>query len=245
MKEFMLNTISEFEKLITKPGIKMYLYAAALLPIIFALIAAKVQTNDMISLSALNISFSILNIFLMMILPLFIFMTNSDQFSGEWDRGTLFPVRPINRLQLFLSKYAASAVLIAIQLGIIWFSSILSTWFFEKNLEAHTVWSSFIAVLVSIIPLLALMAFSNFLAQWFKSTSAAITVNVLIYIAMIGLPFIYPNAMYLFPSSYLDWYIQWQENVNILRISQSLIYLFSFSSLFLAAGYYMFNRKEL
>lgn len=241
----MINTMNEIEKLTAKPGVKLYFWLAALGPVLMVFLAEKIQTNDMITLPSLNISFSILHLFIMLVLPLFSFMAAADLFAGEWDKGSLFHARPVNNLELFLSKNTAIGILCFTQLVIIWLSGTISIAVAEKEMIWSEVGSTLLSMFISIIPLVAIICFASFLSQCFKHSATALSFMIFGYVIMAGLPFIFPQTTNLFPTAYLDWHLQWHGNVNILWISMSFIYLFSYSSLFFISGYYIFKTKEL
>jgi ABC-2 type transport system permease protein len=240
-----MNARNEMVKLTAKRGIKFYLFLATLLPVVLSFLAVKIQANDMITLPSLNISLSILNIFLMVLLPLFTFMAASDSFAGEWERGSLFQVSPINRVEAFLSKIVAISAICFVQLGIVWVSVSISLSLTEKGLTWSEVASTFGAFVVSVLPLLAIICFAAFVSQLFKHSASAFGFMILTYALMYIFPLIISETTYLFPTSYLDWYQQWGGNVNFAWLGKSFIYLFSFCTLFLTAGYYSFNTKEL
>jgi ABC-2 type transport system permease protein len=240
-----MNARNEMVKLTAKRGIKFYFWIAALLPVVLSFLAVKIQANDMITLPSLNISFSILNVFLMVILPLFVFMAASDLFAGEWERGSLFQVSPINRVEAFLSKIVSIGVLCFAQLGIVWVSVSISMSIAEKRIIWSEIASTFVAFIVSFLPLLAIICLATFISQSFKHGASALGFMILTYAFMYVLPLIISQTTFLFPTAYLDWYQQWGGNVNFAWLGKSFIYLFSFCTLFLTAGYYSFNTKEL
>jgi ABC-2 type transport system permease protein len=240
-----MSARNEMVKLLAKRGVKFYFLIAALLPVVLSFLAVKIQANDMITLPSLNISFSILNVFLMVILPLFVFVAASDSFAGEWERGSLFQVSPINRVEGFLSKIVAISALCFAQLGIVWVSVSISMSLTEKGLTWTEAASTFGAFIVSVFPLLAIICFAAFVSQSFKHGAFALGMMILTYAIMYVFPLIISQTTYLFPTAYLDWYQLWGGNVNFAWLGKSFIYLFSFCSLFLTAGYYSFNTKEL
>lgn len=240
-----MNARNEMVKLMAKRGIKFYFLLAVLLPVVLSFLAVKVQANDMITLPSLNISLSILHVFLMVLLPLFVFIAASDSFAGEWERGSLFQVSPINRVEGFLSKIVAISALCFVQLGIAWVSVTISVSLTEKGLTWSEIGSTMGAFVVSVFPLLAIICFAAFVSQLFKHGASALGFMTLTYVLMYVFPLIISETTYLFPTSYLDWYQQWGGNVNFAWLGKSFIYLFSFCSLFLTAGYYSFNKKEL
>ncbi|MBT2659780.1 ABC transporter permease [Bacillus sp. ISL-45] len=245
MREFASNTRNEIDKLIAKRSVQYYFVLAAILPILIGVASIRIQANDMITLTSLSVNFFIINSFLLVVLPLFIFMSSSELFAGEWEKGSLFQVRPITRMEIYLSKASAITVLTYMQLLVVWVSSLITSIALEKTIVWNEAGILFISLLVSIIPLGAIVSFAAFISQWFKNGPASLASCIFLYGLMAVLPFAFPNFLHLFPTAYMDWYQQWLGNVNVLWLGQSFIYLFSFSSLFLTVGYYMFKTKEL
>lgn len=245
MQAFVSSTHNEIDKLLAKKGVKAFFLLAAALPVLIALAAIKVQSNGMITLPALSVSLFIMNSFMMVILPLFIFMASSELFAGEWDKGSLFQVRPLSRAEVYGSKVAAITLLAFSQLAVVWASATVTIAVMENSVVWPEIGSTIFSAFVSILPLAALVSFAAFIAQWFKSSPASLATSVLVYGLMAAVPFAFPELLYAFPTAYLDWYQQWNGNVNLLWIVQSFSYMFSFSTLFLTAGYYMFKTKEL
>ncbi|GAM16641.1 ABC transporter permease [Mesobacillus selenatarsenatis] len=245
LREFVSNTLNEIDKLIAKKSVKFYFVLAVVMPILIGFAAVRIQSNDMITLPALSISFFIMNSFLLVVLPLFVFMSSSELFAGEWEKGSLFQVRPVTRMEIYLSKASAIAVLTFMQLVVVWALALITSTVLEKTIIWNEIGSMFISLLVSIVPLAAIVSLATFISQWFKNSPASLASGIFLYGLMAALPFAFPNLLHLFPTAYMDWYQQWLGNVNVLWLVQSFAYLFSFSSLFLTAGYYMFKAKEL
>lgn len=245
LREFVSNARNEMDKLIAKRSVKFYFVLAAIIPILIGITAGRIQANDMITLPALSVSFFTMNSFLLVVLPLFVFMLSSDLFAGEWEKGSLLQVRPITRIEIYLSKAAAITVLTFMQLVIVWASAMITSTSLEKTVVWNEVGSMTISLIVSIVPLAAIISLATFMSQWFKNSPASLASGIFLYGLMAALPFAFPNLLHLFPTAYMDWYQQWLGNVNVLWLVQSFTYLFSFSALFLTAGYYMFKAKEL
>ena len=245
LQAFVSNLRNEIDKLIAKRSVKFYFLLAAIMPILIGFAAVRVQANDMITLPAMSVSFFIINSFLLIVLPLFAFMVSSELFAGEWEKGTLFQVRPISRMEIYLSKVTTITVLTFMQLVVVGASALITSMVLEKAIVWNEAGATVISLLVSIVPLAAIISFAAFMAQWFKNSAASLATGIFLYMLMVTLPFAFPDLLHFFPTAYMDWYQQWLGNVNVLWLVQSFIYLFSFSSLFLTGGYYMFKTKEL
>lgn len=244
MNPVLANICNELEKLLAKRLMKLFLLVAGVLPFIVKLIINKLFITDWMALPSENINFSILDLQVKVLLPLFCFLAATELFTSEGERGTLLPIRPISRIELFMSKTAAIGIFIIIQLLLGWLGVTISSMVFDSNFQYASIISSLIAFLISWVPLLALTAFSVLVALVLNTSVVAISCLILLYLVMIFMPYIFPGLLYLLPSSYLDWYMQWLGDVSFRWASQTIIYLCSSSALFLATAYYMFSRKE-
>lgn len=244
MQSVPANLYNELEKLWAKRVTKLFLLLAIVLPIAIKLLVDTMFLTNWMALPSLNVNYMILDLLVKLILPLFCFMAAAELFTGEGERGTLIQVRPINRIELFLSKTAAIGVFNIIQLILSWLSVTISSMVFDNSFRYGDIGLGFVAFLVSWFPLFVLTAFAVFFALLVRSSTIAMSGLILIYVGMLFLPYVFPNLLYLFPASYLDWYMQWIGDISIRWAMQTLIYLFSATVLFLASAYYMFNKKE-
>jgi ABC-2 type transport system permease protein len=240
-----INTINEIEKLLFKRGMKIHLILIALFPFLILLATEKVISNDMLVLPAVNLSYAILKGFVLVLIPLFLFVAVADLFAGELEKGTLIFVRPIQRMEIYFSKILALAILIALQLVMFFTITALSILLFGNQFQVSDVSRLFFSAIISGPPLLAITVLAAFIAQFFKSSAATVGIGMFMYLLMFVLPFLIPRSLYLFPTAYLDWFQLWNENVSIQWMVQSSLYLISFITLFFAMGYYMFKRKEV
>lgn len=238
------NVYNELEKLLSKRVSKLFLFIVVVLPLLIKLLVDQLILTDWMALPSLNVNYMILDLLVKVVLPLFCFMAVAELFTGEGERGTLLPVRPISRIELFLSKTAAIGIFIAVQLLLSWLSVTISSMIFDNSFRYGDIGLGLVAFLVSWLPLFVLTAFAVLFALLVKSSVVAMSGLILIYVGMLFLPYVFPNLLYLFPSSYLDWYMQWIGDVSIRWAMQTLVYLFSATVLFLASAYYRFNKKE-
>jgi ABC-2 type transport system permease protein len=244
MNTILANSCNELQKLLAKKVTKLFLIVAAVLPFLIKLLVHKLFITEWMALPAENINFSILDLFITILLPLFCFIAATDLFTGEGERGTLFPVRPISRFELFASKTAAIGVFIVALLFIVWVSVMISSLSFDKTFYLSSIPASLGAFLVSWVPLMVITAFAVMLALILNRSVVAISSMIFIYLIMYVLPYVLPGSFYMVPSSYLDWYMQWLGDVPFNWVIQTVTYLCSSFALFLTIGYYMLSRKE-
>lgn len=244
MNTIKANSLNEIQKLLTKKSTKLFLLAAVLIPVLTKLLVNNLFFTDWMALPTENINFTLLDLFVTIFIPLFIFISATDLFTGEGERGTLLQVRPISRMELFLSKVIAISIFNLIVLLLEWLAVMISSAVFDRAFNLITILSSLGAFIVSWLPLIALTAFAIMLALLVHSSVLAISSMIVLYLIMMFIPYVFPSSLYLLPSTYLDWYMHWLSDVSLRWILQTVTYLCSSFALFFSVGYYMFNRKE-
>jgi ABC-2 type transport system permease protein len=244
MNTIKANTFNEIQKLLTKKVTKLFLLSTILVPVLTKLLVNHLFLTDWMALPTENINFTLLDLFITILIPLFIFIAATDLFTGEGERGTLFQVRPISRIELFLTKVIAISVLCLFILLLEWLAVMFSSAVFDKAFDIADIPSSFGAFIVSWFPIIVLTAFAVMLALFVHSSVLAISGMIVLYLFMMFIPYVLPGSLYLLPSTYLDWYMQWLSDVSFRWIIQTVTYLCSSFALFFSIGYYMFNRKE-
>lgn len=238
------NGLNELEKLLVRKTTKLFIILAAVLPLSIKLLVDKLFITNWMSLPAENINFYILDLFIKILLPFYIFIAATVLFTSEKEQGTLFPVRPISRLELFTTKTSAICLMIGIQLFTVWLSLMISSAIFDQTFQFMTIFPAFSAFFVSWVPLTVLTALAILLTQFVNTSAIAVSTMIFLYLVMMVLPYLVPNVLYWFPSSYFDWYMQWFGNVSIRWLIQSITYLSSAFALFFITGYYIFKKKE-
>ncbi len=244
LKTIKANSLNEIERLLAKKVTKLFLFFAVLIPLLTKLLVNNLFITEWMALPAENINFILLDLFLTLLLPLFVFIGATDLFTGDGERGTLFQVRPISRIELFLSKLMAINILVLFVLLLEWLSVIISSAVFDKTFHFSTIPLSLGAFCISWFPIIVISAFAIMIALFVNSSVLAISTMIVLYLIMIFIPYLLPNSLYLLPSSYLDWYMHWIGEVSIRWVFQTVTYLCSSFGLFFSLGYYMFNKKE-
>jgi ABC-2 type transport system permease protein len=244
MNTIKANSLNEIQKLLTKKVTKLFVFAAVLIPMLTKLLLNNLFLTDWMALPSENINFTLLDVFVTILIPLFIFIAATDLFTGEGERGTLLQVRPISRMELYLSKIIAISVFSLFILLLEWLAVIISSAVFDKVFDMAAIPSSLGAFIVSWFPIIVLTSFAVMLALMVHSSVLAISGMIVLYVMMMFIPYVLPQSLYLLPSAYLDWYMQWISDVSFRWMVQTVTYLCSSFALFFSIGYYMFNRKE-
>ncbi|OLS41865.1 ABC transporter permease [Bacillus sp. MRMR6] len=244
MNMILANSMNEIQKLLAKRVTKLFLAASVLFPILTKILVNKLFLTNWITFPAENINYLLLDLFNTFLLPLFIFIAATDLFTGEGEKGTLFQVRPILRIESFFSKAAAIGIFTLLHLLVLWFFTVISSILFDKSFDFSALLGSFTAYAISWFPLMVLAAFAVMVALLVNSSVLAISGMIVLFLVMQLLPYVLPASYYILPASYLGWYMHWTQDVSIRWMLQTVTYLCSAFTLFLATGYYMFNRKE-
>lgn len=247
MNNTKVNTINEIEKLFLKKKFIVFMIIMAIISFLSAFFISNIQSKLLfIAMGSISFPLVILSMFTNVLLPLFIFMAASELFPAELSEKTLKLVllSPINRFKIFISKILAIAFYVCLNLFIVFLSSTVSCLLLHVNIMSikHIIFSYFI----DIIPALILILFSAFISQFFKSSSASIISSILIFIAIKVLSLFISGLNNIIFTSYLNWYSLWTLNINnFFRTANIFIMLLSYGIIFLTAGYYVFDKREI
>ncbi len=190
----------------------------------------------------------VLGLLTVFFLPLFVFMGSADQFSGELGDRMLKNalVRPISRFKVFASKQAALAISIAAYLLVALLGSAGAALFLGGGLELGNAIDWLTAYAAAFLPLLSLSVTAVFLAQFFASGIGALTVSVLLYVALKAGAFVLPQLNAYSPTAYLNWHTLWLgDPLPAGQIGSVFMFLAACCILLFTAGFYFFDKKEL
>lgn len=244
------NTINELQKIFLRKknlilGIVTVIFSIAL-PVIFTFFQ---QEFGIAAIREAYYPVFILNTFSTSILPLLLFMIVTDIFVGEIGDRTVKVslLRPISRFKVYLSKHLAVIIYIIIHLLTVFlFSFITSMLLNNQNMLAGFM-DGLKSYSVAVIPAIGLLIFTGFITQFFKNSSGALITLIFIYLAMQFIPVLLPSLSKVLFTSYMDWHLLWLAN-NSIELSQLLLIfmlLLSYIITFAAAGFYLFDRKNI
>jgi ABC-2 type transport system permease protein len=249
MHSLTANVWNETIKLASKKKTIFFLAVTLLLPVIAGLLLARFQSGIGIgAIASGDFPIVMLGLFTSIFLPLFVFMGAADVFAGEMGERTMKNTltRPITRFKVFASKQIALGVYIALYLIAGLLASIMSALFFQDFGGVSTVFTWFLAYGSAFIPLLVLSIAAVLLAQFFSSSSSALTVSILLYLAFKVAAFFIPQIATYSPTAYTDWHMLWiGSRVAIGKMSSIFMFLMACSILFFTAGFYLFDKKEI
>ncbi|WP_256758847.1 ABC transporter permease [Cohnella sp. WQ 127256] len=248
MHSLYANVWNETLKMTFKKKTWFFMAITLIIPIGAGILLANFQSNIGISaVSSSDFPMTMLGLFTVLFLPLFVFMGAADQFSGELGDRTLKIVltRPISRFKVFASKQLSLGIYIAAYLLLAMIGSVVSAVFLRGGLSEFAILDVLIAYGAAFLPLAVLSIIAVFLAQFFTSSSGAITVSILLYIAVKGSSFFFPQVSTYSPTAYLNWHTLWLGNtMGNGQVWSVFMFLLACSILFFTVGFYLFDKKE-
>jgi ABC-2 type transport system permease protein len=249
MHSLYANVWNETEKLWTRRRTKGFLLLTVLLPVISAILLAVLQNNTGVAGGlGSNLPMLMLSLFTFALLPLLLFMTAADSFTGEVAARTLklVLVRPITRAKVFASKVLAIAIYIVVHLGVLWIASVLSGSFIPGGDIIGGLTDSIIAYSASFLPMIAIGLITVLIAQCFNNSTGAMALIIFIYAVAKLIPFIFPQVSVWSVFSFTDWYVLWVGNgASISKLLNSFALLLAYCIMAYTAGLIIFDRKQL
>jgi len=251
MNSLYANFINETQKMSLKSKVLACFIISAVIPVGIALLIALLHSKvGVLAVGTADFPIFILGLFTSLILPLFIFMWAADIFAGEVGEGSLkiVLIRPITRFNIYLGKIMALSLFAILLLAVILIFSLISGIFLggtgSEYLAGFT--SGIKAYILAIVPMISLGITSAFIAQFFKSSSGALTTSILVYIAGKLLPIVYPVASKVLLFSYTNWHVLWQgSSLAPERLLYAFLIMLSTSIILFTSGYYLFDIKEV
>ncbi|NOV03860.1 ABC transporter permease [Paenibacillus planticolens] len=248
MHKWRAGYFNELYLLLYRKKVVMFAIFSLILPVLLAISLSALK--PVLGLIAVSQSFPIemLTIYTSIWIPLFILTITGDLFPGEVATRTLklALLRPNSRFQVFGTKVAALGTGIAgilILLGIITFICNIFAGTSARFVESVHMIEAYAAAFVSMI---ALSAMFVFVSQFFKSASSFMVFSLVLYAAAKMAPFLLSSIAAFSPASYTNWHMLWlSQTVSAGKLMTSLLFLLSSCMLFLALGYYRFDRKEV
>jgi ABC-2 type transport system permease protein len=245
------NFINESQKMLLKSKVLACFIISAIIPVVIALLIALLHDKvGVLAVGPAGFPVFILGLFTSVLLPLFIFMWAADIFAGEVGEGNLkiVLVRPISRFKIYLSKIMALSLLTILLLAVVLIFTLISGVFLGGSGSDYLagLGSGLKAYLAAIVPMISLAIAASFIAQFFKSSSGALTTSIFIYIAARVLPIVSPSAAKVLLFSYTNWHSMW---LGSLAAPEKLLYAFlimiSSCIILFTSGFYLFDNKEL
>ena len=190
----------------------------------------------------------VLSVVVSTVLPLFVALVAIDSFSGEFAHNIIRVTltRPVSRFKIFSAKVMAIAIFILFNLLLIFvFSVVIGLIFDYGSMALPDIGKSFLAYMVSLLPLLVLVLGIILLTHILKSGISVFFAAVLLFVASEILALIFPTYASLLITSHLGWYKLWAAHTFPLQVvMRELLLMVGYAIMLFVASFYLFERKE-
>lgn len=248
MNTFCINLVNELQRQASKKKTFVLLAITAAIPAGAAAAAGFFQGGlGIMPLRGSDFPAYMLGIFMKYLLPLFIFMTTADIFAGELHDRSIKAVflRPATRLSIFVSKVACGGAVIISHLAVLFVFSSISGLLLGGG-STTSILSSAALYCAAFLPLLMVCIISCFISLISGGSSGSIVISVLVFLAAGVVSVLAPGISgYLFTSAE-GWHMMLLSGtVPAIKILSVFMVMFSYSIIFLSAGYLLFEKKEV
>lgn len=180
------------------------------------------------------------------LIPLFTAFVCIDMFCGEVGDETikLTLTRPVSRFKIYVAKALAAASFVLANLIFVMLLSLIASVFIGPSAMSigHVIGSYLGAFLPLMVFALMVMLVSNIV----RGSTSAFFISIVIFLAFLGLQLIFPAYESFFYTSAFGWYtLFWGSFINLSKIIRILLILLGYGTAFFAAGYYLFERKQI
>jgi len=178
--------------------------------------------------------------------PLFTAFICIDMFAGEFADHTIkFTLTgPASRFKVFLGKILAISAFIICNLIIVMVLSVTTSFFIGSNIpNLLKILTSYIMVFLPIF-IFALLVI--FISNITRGTTSAFMLSIFVFLLFNGLNLAFPQIRsFLFTSSF-DWYrLILGSYINYSKIFRIFLILLGYGIMLFAAGYYLFEKKDI
>lgn len=187
-----------------------------------------------------------LGFFIEIYIPLIIFMTACDVYTGELHDGTLRAVimRPISRCKQYFSKTAAIMTVATAYLVVLFVITTMMQLIGARSISG--IFAAFASYFLDLIPMFVLVLFAAMINKFSSSTSLSVILCIIMYIGLYVFGLVVPQAGSLLFTGMLMWHNLWVGvMLPIGVIISKLGLLVGYGMIFGCIGYYLFERREL
>lgn len=188
----------------------------------------------------------VLHVLCYTLIPLFTMFVCIDMFTGELAEHTIKQTltRPVSRLKIFSAKaLAAGTFLLSDLLFVMIVSVLISVFIGATSLGIGKV---ILAYLAEFFPLAVFALLVIFVANALRSTAAAFLISLVCYLVLLGLSVTFSQYQSFFIVSFFDWYTLFLGSyLNLYKILRVLLIFFGCGIMFFAAGYYLYDRRDI
>ncbi|MFF2089591.1 ABC transporter permease [Paenibacillus sp. NPDC058174] len=238
---------NELQLMLYRKKTIFFFAASVFIPILLILLFHTLQ--PVMGLIPVSSSYPVqmLEMYTIFLIPLFLFLEIADLFPQEISSRTLklALLRPITRLGAYLAKFLALGIAIGallLLLGTV--SALCNLWFGSwGSVDTFGLLKAYAAAFLSMWSLAALFVC---IAQFFRSAGGFVVFAILIYAGAKVAPYFQQGFSSFSITSYTGWYSLWLgHSISAGRLATGSLFLLSGLILFLAIGYFFFERKEV
>lgn len=247
MSIFWQNTKNEYFKLLRRKKYLVFLIieVAICVAALFIQVAANGFIDGRIQLNMGNLSLTMLTFFIMIYIPLVVFMAAGDLFSSEMGDNSIKAVlmRPISRGKVFFSKTLAVVLVAAHYLvALLIVTTIIQI---ISNGSASGFFASLCAYLLDILPMIVLVFMAVALNQMGRSGSMSMFLCILVYALFYIVGILVPVTYGLFFTGYMQWHKLWLgAPMPIVAMLPKIGILLGCGLVFGGLGYYIFEKRD-
>ena len=247
MNNFMAAYIDELIKMSKKKKI-----TAALILSISVIVVAAVLICTLSSFMGMNLtgrsefSLTVLPVMVNAVIPLFIVFAAIDMFCSEYSAGTIkiTLLNPVSRVKIYTAKLASLMTFAAAMLV---FSMVAS--FIVGVLIRHTDFAVFkilASYAVSLFPLLVIAALASLIANITKGSGSSFMLCLIVYIAVKVFELLNPQLASFFFTSGMSIYVLLNAPlISFAKLMRMILIDLGFAVMLFAAGYALFENKEI
>ncbi|MDR2903299.1 MAG: ABC transporter permease [Clostridiales bacterium] len=199
-----------------------------------------------ISLDVPSMPQILLNMLCTVVLPLNIFMLGADLFANEIENGTIRAVllRPISRFKIYLSKIAAIAGYVLLNLTATFLVIVIAKIVSGGALPNLT--ELLLSYLLALVPMIVFAGMAAFVSLLLANSSMAMFCSLILYIVMQGVTLWDAQVGAVFFTSHLGWYKMFLGlSIDYATVLNIFFLFLSTGVLFAIGGYILFERREV
>lgn len=239
--------INEIFKISKKKKITAALIFSVLSVIVAAIVVYSLNNFAGIRVTGSSeFSIMVLTILSYTLFPLFTTFICIDMFAGEFADHTIkFTLAgPASRLKVFVGKVLAIATFLIGNLVFVMFLSVVASLFINRNMPnlLNVLMSYIMAFMPIFIFALVVVLISNIT----RGTTSAFMFSIFAFLVFNGLDLVFPQIKSFLFTSTFDWYrLILGSYINFSKILRIFLILLGYGIMLIAAGYYLFEKKDI
>lgn len=225
---------------------------AALIFSLLSVIAAAIAEYSLNNFAGIRVtgssefSIMILTILSYSLFPLFTAFICIDMFAGEFSDYTIkFTLTgPASRFKVFSGKILAISTFIICNLIFVMVLSVVASLFINSN--APNLMKIIISYIMTFLPIFILALAVVLISNITKGTTSAFMLSIFVFLIFNVLSLVFPQIRSFLFTSDFDWYrLILGSYINYSKILRIFMILFGYGIMLFAAGYYLFEKKDI